>query len=458
VSASTGLVRKDSIEELIGHRAKALELYEMVASTLAEAQAAHARACVGNSYINPPDIYALKSGDYVKRARENVDRDMWRGFVVNTPLGSLMDLQEKNKFDDALKDPPEVTADSVFATMGRLYGESGLIFRRGLVNAFSSLSREYKSHDGFKVGPRMVLEYIVRVERYAGTSKIWSVTLAHHAEERLRDLDRVFHVLDDEPVPDFQQGLCAKIRTAMYPCNEERAWEVKTPYFYCKWFKNGNAHLHFLRDDLLRKANRLIAEHYGAAVGASPGVAEKRRGFAPPRAPAVDDFFETPPDLAKRMIDLANIAPEHAVLEPSAGEGGIVRHMPDYALECLTCYEAHSSRAYKLRRDFPAAIVSNDDFLQAPGSLIYDRVLMNPPFSNGADVAHVAHALGLTKKGGRLVAIMSPGITFRTDHETARLRARLECLGAEFYPIEAGTFKAAGTMISTVLVVVDMPL
>ena len=36
-------------------------------------------------------------------------------------------------------------------------------------------------------------------------------------------------------------------------------------------------------------------------------------------------FFETPADLAARMVDLAQIAPGNRVLEPSAGFGRIVR-------------------------------------------------------------------------------------------------------------------------------------
>lgn len=211
----TGLVRKDSVEELCGHRAVALQLYAQVIETWQAAKAAHARACIGNSYIHAPTMERLDyrtPAEFAAEARETVDRDMWRAIMVNTPLGSLMDVKERKEYEEALRKPPECTPETIFATMERLRAESGLIFRRGLVNAFATLSRDYKSHDGFKVGPRMVLEYVVSAERY---SSGWWVHFTTYAEERLRDLDRVFHVLDGEPAPDYQQGLCAAMRTGM---------------------------------------------------------------------------------------------------------------------------------------------------------------------------------------------------------------------------------------------------
>jgi hypothetical protein len=37
-------------------------------------------------------------------------------------------------------------------------------------------------------------------------------------------------------------------------------WECATNYFRAKWFKNGNAHLEFLRLDLLRELNAKAGE------------------------------------------------------------------------------------------------------------------------------------------------------------------------------------------------------
>ena len=46
------------------------------------------------------------------------------------------------------------------------------------------------------------------------------------------------------------------------------------------------------------------------------------------------------------------------------------------------------------------------DFLECNGDLgTFDRIVMNPPFTNGDDIKHIMHALKMLKPGGRLVAI-----------------------------------------------------
>ena len=40
----------------------------------------------------------------------------------------------------------------------------------------------------------------------------------------------------------------------------------------------------------------------------------------------------------------------------------------------------------------------------------YDRIIMNPPFSNRQDAEHVRHAYDLLKPNGRIVAIMGEGV------------------------------------------------
>ena len=246
---STDLIRKDSIEELCGHRARALELYALAYSSLVAAMEAHGRACVGTSYTTTRAItdgirYPSKdrAEGFATTVRAEIDRDMWRGFIVGTPLGSLMDVEEKKKFEESLKaDPPECTPDTVFATMARLVGDAGAIFRRGMANAFSRLSHDFKSHDGFKIGDRVVM---TRLVTGSGTFRY----LNHYTEGYLADVDRCFHVLDGKPGPEYQQGACAALRSAI---QQPGVSQVETDYFLIKWYGNGNAHIRFRRPDLV---------------------------------------------------------------------------------------------------------------------------------------------------------------------------------------------------------------
>lgn len=117
-------------------------------------------------------------------------------------------------------------------------------------------------------------------------------------------------------------------------------------------------------------------------------------------------FYPTPERLAKMCAELAEIGPEHSVLEPSAGNGDLAAHLP---AERTTCVEVSALRCSVLKSRGLTAIEA--DFLDwshermCSGEL-FDRVVMNPPFSEGRAVDHLVAASTLVKPGGRLVAIL----------------------------------------------------
>jgi len=100
--------------------------------------------------------------------------------------------------------------------------------------------------------------------------------------------------------------------------------------------------------------------------------------------------------------------------------------------------------------------VRTADFLQCGEELgKFDRVIMNPPFADQADIAHVTHALTFLKEGGKLVAIMSAGVGFRTDRKATAFRTTIQKMGGTIEPLPADSFKASGTGVNTVLVQVS---
>lgn len=177
---------------------------------------------------------------------------------------------------------------------------------------------------------------------------------------------------------------------------------------------------------------------------------------------AAPQLFPTPPALAARMVELADIKPGQRVMEPSAGTGRIVDAIAACVpLDSLTvdCIEVNGKLAQGLQARHPGAIVRAFDFLSfdpAPGSL-FDAVLMNPPFASGQDVAHVTHAVRFLAPGGRLVAIMSAGVLFRSDRKTREFRELVETMGGCFDELPANTFEQSGTGVNTVLLVLDAP-
>jgi hypothetical protein len=370
-----------------------------------------------------------------------------------------MDREEREKFDQSIKnDPPEATPDNFLATFARLAGEADMIFRRGLVNAFSRLSRDYKSNDGFKIGERTVLTWGVSFCKIMNWFRF-----STYAEEVLRDVDRVVHVLDGKPAPEYQQGLCAALRGAMQDYRKGGSTTVETPYWRARFFKNGNLHLWLLRDDLRTRANKLIAEHFGEVIGAGH---EAKKGQTEPEWTATagtygaDDvgFFPTPRDIAEQVIAAADLELWHTVLEPSAGDGALAILAAEEGCP-VDCVEISLSRAQELRDAGKFRSVRSGDFLEWPASPDYDRVIMNPPFAKGQDARHVMHALKFVRPGGRLVAIMSAGIRFRGNGVQGAFRDALERRGLvhTIEDLPEGAFKDSGTMVRTVLVTIDVP-
>lgn len=168
------------------------------------------------------------------------------------------------------------------------------------------------------------------------------------------------------------------------------------------------------------------------------------------------EFFPTPEPLVRKMIERADIRDGMMVLEPSAGRGAIALAAYKAASGVLVdMFELmeENNRYLALELDLPLCGVAKPcDFLTAEPTPIYDRVLMNPPFSKGQDVKHVTHALEFLKPGGRLVAIMSAGVTFRQDKRTTEFRALVDFCNGTIEPNPEDSFKSSGTGVNTVMV------
>lgn len=159
-------------------------------------------------------------------------------------------------------------------------------------------------------------------------------------------------------------------------------------------------------------------------------------------------LFPTPPDLAARMVEIAGVEPGQRVLEPSAGTGRLVDALDAVPGAKVVAVELSIALADNLRlRSNTKHEIRCADFLELNDELgTFDRILMNPPFENGADIKHIKHAAGMLKPGGRLVAICANG---------PRQREQLQPLAADWEDLPAGTFKDSGTGVSTAMLVIE---
>ena len=168
------------------------------------------------------------------------------------------------------------------------------------------------------------------------------------------------------------------------------------------------------------------------------------------------DFFPTPAETAQAMIDAAEITEGMSVLEPSAGMGHIAEKIRDAGVSPDVIEFSGDRRELLEAKGFN---VVGTDFMEAGDK--YDRIIMNPPFSNRRDAEHVQHAYTLLKPGGRLVAIMGEGVFFGQDKKAVAFREWLDEVGGTSEKLESGTFLDPSLPVNTAtnarMVVIEKP-
>lgn len=173
------------------------------------------------------------------------------------------------------------------------------------------------------------------------------------------------------------------------------------------------------------------------------------------RKPEKFGYFPTPRPLGETVVELAGIEDGMKVLEPEGGTGELADVVSQrFGKSGITCYELQEKNVAVLRSK--GYSVQQADFLSVAASPEFDRVIMNPPFERQQDIAHVRHAWGFLKPGGRIVAIMSVGFTFRENRLSAEFREFVQEYGS-YQKNPDGSFRPSGTNVETVTVILCKP-
>jgi predicted RNA methylase len=196
----------------------------------------------------------------------------------------------------------------------------------------------------------------------------------------------------------------------------------------------------------------------------------------------LEQFF-TPADLAGRMVAALDISRGMRVLEPNGGNGRLIHEAleREARVDTVELDDKLAAELLRMADNQPRGLLAvyHADFMawESPLGAVYDRALMNPPFSGNQDIAHVRRAFEMLRPGGKLAAIMSPHFTFADDAASKQFRrmisypdasakfdvtamqmgidmtALVENATVQLLP--AGTFKEAGTNVSAVLVLIE---
>ncbi len=202
------------------------------------------------SSLSPHSIMIRSSFDAI---RKELDRAFWRRAFELTNFRQLMDAEAKREFDRDLENQsPEFTLDGVTETFLSLAQDADMMFRRGIVNVFTSLCGDYQTNkkEPFRIGEKVIISHAI------GDGWSNSLRIGYNREQTINDIDRVFKVL---------AGLKFKSRQLESDMNKAfmKGETYECEFYKAKAFKNGNLHLWIKKEDLLELANGLIAQHYG---------------------------------------------------------------------------------------------------------------------------------------------------------------------------------------------------
>ncbi len=176
--------------------------------------------------------------------------------------------------------------------------------------------------------------------------------------------------------------------------------------------------------------------------------------------------FSTPPNIAYLAAWAANIRQNDAVLEPSAGIGGLAVFAKAWGAE-VAVNELSERRLEVLRSmGFDHLFHENAEQIDniLPEEISPGVVLMNPPFSATAGRTgnnktsnaerHLDQALSRLRSGGRLVAILGKGMN-NTDYARYWNRLRRNFNIRANLSIDGSNYKKYGTTWGVQLVVID---
>ena len=166
-------------------------------------------------------------------------------------------------------------------------------------------------------------------------------------------------------------------------------------------------------------------------------------------------FFATPPELAEILVKHAEINGDDTILEPSAGQGAIIRAINKVCDVTPDCYELMDVNRVILNKSGLNFDLIGEDFLEDTAKKKYSVIIANPPFTKNQDIEHLQEMYKCLEIGGRVVCITSESWVNGSQKKQVGFRDWLKTKNAHIFDIERGAFKSSGTMVGGKIIVMD---
>lgn len=166
-------------------------------------------------------------------------------------------------------------------------------------------------------------------------------------------------------------------------------------------------------------------------------------------------FFGTPAELADKLVGLAEIKHDDIILEPSAGQGAIIkaihRVFPNKRVIWCELMDINQNVLFQLQ---DKQTFLQPDFLTIKSFPFYEKIIANPPFSNNQDIDHIRKMYEVCKVGGRIVSIASNSWRTSSSKKKKAFADWLNDINADIEDIPRGAFKESGTTVGGCIITI----
>lgn len=197
-------------------------------------------------------------GDSLKKVKETIKRKAWRTLYHSLEIDRIASIKRRDEIHKQLEEGqlPEITIESIYEMMEALNTNINEFAKESVMevykwlrpNADSYEMTRYKTNQknaAFELKKKIVKSQMVNIS-------FRSFRTNHYNEKYLIALDKVFHMLDGKNM------LASSYRSPLVDAiNNSEGASVKTDYFFCRMYQNGNMHIEFLRADLVQQFNAI---------------------------------------------------------------------------------------------------------------------------------------------------------------------------------------------------------
>jgi len=196
--------------------------------------------------------YNLKKYRY-EESTAQIKQTCWTRIVSLLELPQIISRQKKQELQAQIEkgDTPEITAENILQFCMGIYSNLPNYVNETIDEVARWL--QPGPFDKYKTNEKSRYEIKEKVIKTWVFDTSWGmIRLTASSEQMFTEMDNIFHMLDGKGIVKYPKNLVTLIEEAI----RQKKQEVTTEYFHIKWFKNGNAHIAFLRKDLLAEFNR----------------------------------------------------------------------------------------------------------------------------------------------------------------------------------------------------------